>query len=334
MRAVVFTASETVQIQDVPEPVCGADQVILRVATAGICGTDIHILRNEHRTAFPIIPGHEFCGTIVEIGAHVDGFTVGDRVSADPNLSCGACGFCRAALPNHCAHWQAIGVTLPGAFAEYVAVPARVCYYLPDDLSDAHAAMIEPLSCVIHALHRAPVQPGEQVLLFGAGPIGLLLAQGLAHSGAAEVVVVERQLARVRLAESLGFTVVVADEHLDARLQMLAPHGFSFVADATGNPRVIEGALRFLRPAGRYLQFGVAPADALVAWNPYELFRNEWTLIGTFALRYSFEPAIAWLRRGLVNVQLLISQTLTLDEFPSGLAAFARGETLKVQIRA
>jgi threonine dehydrogenase-like Zn-dependent dehydrogenase len=186
---------------------------------------------------------------------------------------------------------------------------------------------------VVHALDRIRVRPADDVLVFGAGPIGLLLAQALRRTGAARVVLVERSPARLQLAESLGFPTIPADEHLGERLREVATHGFPLVADATGNPAVIERALGYVRPAGTYLQFGVAPSQATVAWQPYDIFRRELTIIGTFAVCYSFERALNWLEQGIVQIEPLLSHTLPLAEFPSALAAFARGETLKVHIR-
>jgi threonine dehydrogenase-like Zn-dependent dehydrogenase len=225
-------------------------------------------------------------------------------------------------------------VTLPGAFAEYVVAPARACYPLPDSLTDAQAAFVEPLSCVIHALRRLRVWPGDEVLIFGAGPMGLLLLQALHRSGASQVVLVEKEATRRDLARKLGATAVLdsGPEGLEG-LWQLAPHGFAVVIDATGVPAVIEQALSFLKPRGQYLQFGVAPEGATVRWSPYEVFRNDWTIIGSFALCYTLQPAIAWLANGVVDVDPLISHTLPLAEFEAGFEDFAKGRTLKVHLR-
>ena len=189
------------------------------MARCGICGTDVHIYRNEYMSDFPLIPGHEFGGVVVEVGKEVKDVRVGERVAVDPNLYCGHCDFCRDEQANHCANWQGVGITRAGGFAEYAAVPARACYHLPDSLSDAQAAFVEPLACVVHALKRFHVAPGSQTLLFGAGPMGLLLVQALRHYGASGVVVVEKQPERLALAQQMGATAVVTagpdqDEHL------------------------------------------------------------------------------------------------------------------------
>jgi 2-desacetyl-2-hydroxyethyl bacteriochlorophyllide A dehydrogenase len=333
MKAVIFSGPEQVEVTQVAEPRCQADEVVIKVARVGLCGTDLHIYHNEYMSHFPVIGGHEFCGTIVEVGAAVVDFHPGQRVAADPNLYCGHCDFCRDEKANHCLNWEGVGITRPGAFAEFVAVPARACYRLPEGLTDLQGAFIEPVSCVAHAMNRLRVWPGDEVLILGAGPMGLILSQVLRHSGAAQVVVVEKQPARLELAARLGATLgVPVGPGQNEALREIAPYGFSIVIDATGNPRVIESAFQYLKPRGQYLQFGVASKDAEVKIRPYEIFKNDWTILGSFALCYTFQPAIAWLMGGVVDVNPLVSHTLTLDEFPKGLAEFEAGRTLKVQL--
>lgn len=333
MRAVVFTAPETATVERVPDPVCAPDEVVVQVARTGICGTDVHIYHNEYMSDFPIIPGHEFGGKVVEVGRDVTDFKVGDRVAPDPNLYCGHCTFCRNEHANHCLNWQGVGITRPGSFAEFVAVPARACYSLPDAISDAQAAFVEPLSCVVHALKRFRIWPGDEVLILGAGPMGLILVQALRHSGASQVVVVEKQPERLALARQLGATATVAaGPDQTAQLRDLAPYGFAVVIDATGVPAVIEGAFAYLKPRGQYLQFGVAPNHATIRLSPYDVFRHDWTIIGSFALCYTFQPAIAWLTHGVVDIAPLISHTVPLDDFASVFGLFESGQTLKVQL--
>lgn len=333
MRAVVFPSPNEIAVTTVADPHCGPDDVIVKVAASGICGTDLHIYRNEYYSDFPVIAGHEFCGEVVETGSAVSILRRGERVAVDPNLYCGECDFCRVQQNNQCLNLQAVGVTRDGAFAELVSVPARACYRLPDALSDAQGAFVEPLACVIHALNRMRVWPGDAVVIFGAGPMGLLLTQAPRHSGASQVVVVEKQRERLVLAAQLGATSVIqAGNDVGVELKARAPHGFGIVIDATGSPRVIEQAFAYLKPRGQFLQFGVAPNSATINLKPYDVFKNDWTIIGSFALCYTFEAAIAWLATGVVDVRPLISHSLPLASFAQGFAAFAAGATLKVQI--
>ncbi len=334
MKAVVFQNPRSISIQQAPDPVCGADEVIIKVATSGICGTDLHIYNGEYMGEFPLIPGHEFSGIVVEAGKDVDYLKVGDRVAPDPNIFCNHCEFCRNDQGNHCLNWRGVGITHAGGFAEYVAVPARICYPVPETLTDAQAAFIEPLACVVYALRRMRVGPADKVLILGAGPMGLLLVQALRNSGASQVVVVEKQPQRLALAKTMGAALAVeAGPQQTAQLHDVAPFGFDIVIDATGVPAVIEGAFAHLKPRGQYLQFGVTPMDASVRINPYQIFKNDWTIVGSFAVCYSFEPAIAWLASGVIDIAPLVSHTVPIDDFAEVFALFGKGQTLKAHIR-
>ncbi|MFZ4815651.1 MAG: zinc-dependent alcohol dehydrogenase family protein [Phototrophicaceae bacterium] len=334
MKAIVFDQAESLQVASVADPTCAPNEVIIRVANSGICGTDIHIYRNEYLSKFPLVPGHEFSGEVIEVGKDVQDFTVGQRVTADPNLYCGHCDFCRNEQANHCANWQGIGITRNGGFAEYVNVPAKAVYALPDSLTNAQAAFIEPLACVVWALKRLRVYPANSVLLFGSGPMGILLLQALRHNGAGQVTVVDKQLNRLHLAEQFGASqTVVASPDQTRQLQALAPHGYDIVIDATGVPAVIEGAFQHLKVRGQFLQFGVTPNNAKIQVSPYDIFHKDWTIIGSFALCYTFLPAIEWLANGVINVKPLVSHEIPLNDFATGFQQFMAGETLKVHLK-
>ena len=310
--------------------------MVIKVAQAGICGTDIHIYNNEYMSDFPLIPGHEFSGEIVAVGrdVNVNQFNIGDRVAADPNLYCMHCDFCRNEQANHCANWEGIGITRAGGFAEYVNVPARACYKLPDSMSAEQAAFIEPLACVVHAMKRFPVYPADKVLIIGAGPMGLLLVQALRHGNASNITVTEKQPARLELAKAMGANnVVMADANQTEALKEISPYGFDAVIDATGVPKVIEGAFQYLKPRGRFLQFGVTPMNAKIEISPYDLFHNDWSIIGSFALSYTFLPSIDWLASGVIDVSQLVSHTVPLQGFESAFKQFEAGQTLKVHVK-
>ena len=333
MKAVVFPEAGAISIETVPDPACAPDEVVVKVAQSGICGTDIHIYRNEYMSEFPLIPGHEFSGTVVEVGRDVTNLTVGERVAVDPNLYCGHCDFCRDEQANHCRNWQGVGVTRNGAFAEYVNAPAKAAYKLPASLNDTQAAFVEPLACVVWALKRLHLHPADNVLLIGSGPMGLLLLQALRHSSASQVTVVDKQPERLALATQLGaaHTHVAGSSQADA-LREIAPVGFDVVIDATGVPAVIESAFQYLKPRGQFLQFGVTPMTAKIEISPYDIFRNDWTIIGSFALCYTFLPAIDWLANGVIDVEPLVSHRLPLADFADGFAQFMAGKTLKVHL--
>lgn len=334
MRAIVFPNAESISLETVPDPEPQPQEVVVKIAQSGICGTDIHIFHDEYQSQFPLIPGHEFGGEVVAIGRDVSmKLKVGDRVAVDPNLYCMQCDFCRNEQANHCLNWEGIGITRAGGFAEYVNVPAQACYNLPDSITNEQAAFIEPLACVVYALQRFPILPADRVLLIGAGPMGLLLVQALRHGNASNITVVEKQPHRLELAKQMGAThVIEANSNQTAALKEIAPYGFDAVIDATGVPKVIASAFQYLRPRGRFLQFGVTPNNAKIEISPFDVFNNDWSIIGSFALCYTFLPAIEWLANDVIDVSQLVSHTIPMSDFEEAFHKFRNGETLKVHI--
>jgi 2-desacetyl-2-hydroxyethyl bacteriochlorophyllide A dehydrogenase len=308
----------TTLVTTLPEPEVGADDVLIKVYRAGICGTDIHILKGEYEARYPLTPGHEFSGEVAAVGAHVTRFEVGDRVTADPNVPCNHCYFCQRNEPNQCRSLRAIGVTGDGAFAEYVTAPEGNVFPI-GSISYEAAALIEPLACVVWGLKQVEVQPGDSVVIFGAGPMGCLLTQAVRHAGAARVVVVDTVPSRLQLAAQLGATETIpADDNTARRLMSLEPYGYDIVTDATGIPSVIEGMFAYARPRARVWIFGVAPNGAKVSFVPYDVFRKDLKIVGSFAVNRTFAQSIALIESGAINVQPLVSHRLPLAEFTRG----------------
>ncbi len=335
MKAVCYERPYTVTVKDVPVPTLRPNDVLVRVEAAGICGTDVHLYQGEFDPRFPLIPGHEFAGVVVEVGEHVTRWTAGDRVAVDPNLYCDQCYYCRQDLQNHCVAWEAIGVTLPGGFAEFVAVPERSLYSI-GDLSFAEGAFIEPLSCVVYGQERAGIPTGSSVLIFGAGPIGLLHQQLIKRAGAASVTISDLRSERLELARQLGadHTVVARDpSEMQERLRAISTYGFDLVIDATGVPAVVQGAVKYVKNGGTLLLFGVCPNESEIALNPYEIYRRDLSIVGAFALRKSFHAARNLLAAKAVDVEALIGETVNLTDYPEALALMQRGEApMKIQV--
>jgi len=336
MKAAVIETPGRVVVQEVPDPQPAPDEVIVSVALAGLCGTDLHIYAGEINYVYPIIPGHEVVGTIAEVGDGVTDLTPGMHVTFDPNIPCGQCHFCRRLRFNHCLNWQGIGVTRDGGFAERVAVPAKVIYPI-GDLPFEQAVFIEPLSCVVYGLQRATPALGDRALIFGAGPIGLLLMQAIRRAGAAQVVVTDLQQERLELAARLGADATVLvneDGDQPASLREGAPLGYDMVVDATGVPAVAARCFDYVTPGGKVLLFGVCPEDATIPFSPFDLYRRDISVYGSFALNVTFGPAIELLRGGAVQVEPLISHRFPLERFPQALEMVrTRSEpTMKVLI--
>jgi 2-desacetyl-2-hydroxyethyl bacteriochlorophyllide A dehydrogenase len=329
MRAIVLDRPGTFRVADVPDPVPDVNHVVVRVECCGICGTDLHILDGEFPpTPYPITPGHEFAGTVVARGAEVrPDLPVGARVAVDPSLYCGYCRRCRAGRDNLCENWAAIGDTVDGAFAEFVAVPAANAYLLPGHLDAQHGAMAEPLACAVHGLDRLGPVLGDSVVVIGAGTMGLLLLQVLLHAGAGPVTVVDRISERLEVARKLGAAQAVTDA--DA----LEGTRFEVAVDATGVPKAIQTAYGLLDRGGRMLVFGVSAADAAISVSPFRVYNDEITITGSMAILRSFGLAVDLLASGAVDPRLLLSEPLPLEQFGEAVDRVRRGQGIKWHIR-
>ncbi len=306
-------------VTTVAEPSVGADDVLIKVHAAGICGTDLHIFKGEYEAEYPLIPGHEFSGEVAAVGANVINFKVGDRVTADPNIPCNRCSSCQRNEPNQCKNLRAIGVTRNGAFAEYVVAPEGNVFSI-GDMTYGAAALIEPLACVVWGIKQVDVQPGDTALVFGAGPMGVLVAQSLKQAGAVRVVVTDVVPWRLQMAEQLGAThTVVANAEQATKLKAIEPDGYDIVADATGIPAVLEGTFQFAKARGKIWVFGVTPQGTYVKFPSYEVFRRDLKIIGSFAVNRTFPQSIALIQNGAIKVEPLISHQLRLDDFSKGL---------------
>ena len=328
MRAVIWEEPGKLTVTETPDPAPRHGELVIQVGACGICGTDVHIADGEFPpTPYPIIPGHEFAGRVVARGAGVPaGWRDGERVAVDPSLFCGYCPACRSGRGNLCANWNAIGDTVNGAFAEYVAVPAANAYRIPDSVDDAQAALIEPLSCAVHGLRRIGPAIGEDILLTGAGTMGLLLLQLLNRAGARSVNVVDRKAARLQAAKTLGAASAAEDiAALDRRM-------FGVAVDATGAPAAIEACFRSLDRGGRLLIFGVTNGDAMVSLSPFRIYNDEITVLGSMAVLNSFGAAADLMAAGVIDTAPLLGPPFGLAEFPDALASVRAGEGIKIQV--
>ncbi len=330
MRAVIYEQPGSMHVGDAADPTPAAGEVVVKVGAVGICGSDLNIAAGLFPpTPFPIVPGHEFAGEVSAVAPGIDFVHEGDRVAIDPSLFCGHCSWCRIGRGNLCDNWGAIGDTVNGAAAEYVAVPAVNCHQIPDSMSFAEAAVVEPLSCAVHAIKMAPPRVGESVLVVGGGTMGLLTGQLLARGGASVLALVERKPERLPIGTQVGFGPTYADvpSALGDR-----PQGYDLVVDATGVPAAIEAAFGAVAKGGRFLQVGVAPPDAVVPISPFRIYNEEITVIGSMAVLDSYAPALQLIAEGTVNVEPLLTHNLPLSSYPDAFEALRRGDGLKIQL--
>jgi 2-desacetyl-2-hydroxyethyl bacteriochlorophyllide A dehydrogenase len=327
MRAAVIEAPDSVAVRDVPDPVPVAGEVIVEVAGCGICGTDVHLAEGVlPGTPYPLVPGHEFYGRVVATTLGNAGPAEGTLVAVDPNLPCGACGPCMVGRSNLCENYSAIGVTRAGACAEYVAAPAVVCRVLPDGFRLDAAALIEPMSCVIHGIDRVPVQPrSARWLVYGAGTVGTLMADAVSAYTDHEVCVVEPNAERRARASSLGFRAAASADDLDVST-------FDAVVDCTGVPAAISDALGHVATGGSVLLFGVASPNATVDLSPYDVYRREITIVGSMAVHQSFDRAVTAIAERPTVAAALVTHRIPLADYPNALEIFRSGTSGKVEI--
>ncbi len=311
MKALVIEKKDTAHVVDIPIPEPKEDEIRIKISMCGICGTDVHIFRGDYLGDYPIIPGHEFSGTVDKIGSEVTRFTVGDEVAVEPNLSCNNCTSCFNNRQNFCENWEGIGVTQSGGFAEYVCVPEKSAFAL-DGVSLEAGAFMEPLSCVLHGVKKANLHSGDKVLIMGAGPIGILLLKTVLAKGAGEVTQLDKNESRLALAKRSGAAKTVKD------LKELETGTYDMVIDATGVPFLMESSLTSVRKGGTLLWFAVPHTDAKVTLSPFQIFEKGLTIMGTFtSVRNSLE-AVNLLANRRIVVDDLISHILPLEEFEKG----------------
>jgi 2-desacetyl-2-hydroxyethyl bacteriochlorophyllide A dehydrogenase len=327
MQAAVIKAVGEVAITTVDDPTPGPRDVVVDVAACGICGTDLHILDGEFAPALPIIPGHEFAGTVVAVGPEVADLAVGQRVAVDPSLYCYECHYCRIGRNNLCERWNAIGVSVPGGAAEFARAPAANCVVVPDHIRIEDAALIEPLSCAVRGYDVLTSQLGSHVLIYGAGTMGLMMLELAKRVGAASVDVIDINPSRLQTAVALGCSNAAGSADDIER-----PRGWELVVDATGVADAIQDGLRRVAPGGTFLQFGVTGYSTRVEIEPYRIYNKEITITGSMAVLHSYERAAELFAGGLLDPEVLISDRLPLAEFPSALDMLRRGQGRKIQV--
>jgi len=324
MKAAVITAPGEIAIEEVADPTPGDNDVVVEVAAVGICGTDLHIFEGEFAPKLPIVPGHEMSGTVVAVGKSVTEVKIGDAVAIDPSLHCGECFYCRRARGNLCENWNALGVTYPGAAAQFLLSPKKNIHKLPKNVDLKSAALIEPLSCAVRGFDQLPRNPGSHYLIYGSGTMGLMMAELAKVNGAASVSIVDLNQDKLKTAKVLGFTNLAksADEFDQ-------PRGFDVVIDCTGVTEAIKDGLKHVMPGGTFLQFGVANKDAKVEIEPFWVYNKEITIVGSMAVLHSFDRAVELFASGVLNVDVMISDRYSLENYVDALTAFKSGKGRK-----
>ena len=336
MKALVKARAEPgLWLQDVQKPVPGPEDVLIRVRKVAICGTDLHIYNWDewarHNVPVPMTVGHEYIGVVEEIGSLVTSVSVGDRVSGEGHIMCGVCRNCRAGRGHLCRDTRGVGVNRPGAFAEYVCIPAENAYQIPDEISDDVASLLDPLGNAVHTALSFDLV-GEDVLITGAGPIGAMATAVARHVGARHIVVTDVNPGRLALAKQLGASrcVVAGEEDLHDVMDALGMHeGFDVGLEMSGNASALADLINTINHGGKIALLGIFPRAPQIDLNQ-AIFKGL-SLKGIYG-REMFETwhkMIAMLGSGL-DIGAVITDRIAFDDFETGFARLNAGQACKV----
>lgn len=326
MRAVQITQDHKVSVIEVDMPAIRDDEVLVKPACCGICGTDLHILRHGFTgTCYPVTPGHEFSGHIAATGRNVRGLKEGDFVTVDPNVTCGTCRWCRMGRPNLCNSLSPIGVGRPGAAAEYVPVPARNAFVVQESLGHGTAALIEPLACALHAVDSAQGIRDQNVLVIGGGTMGLLIAITAGHLGAGAVTLSDPSVDKQAVAHDVGVGRALSPGDL-------GDEKFDVVFEAAGVPAALAAALTKVEKTGAMVQVGVHDADATASFPPFKLYEHEFRFIGSNSCADRFAPAVDLMTDVKAKAGRLLGASLPVWEFEKAVQEMDSGRSVKTQL--
>jgi L-iditol 2-dehydrogenase len=329
MRTSVLTGQKALTIEDRPLPEVRSDEVLVRVAAVGVCGSDVHYFRHGRIGDFvvegPLVLGHELSGTIVAVGDTVDADRVGQRVAVEPQKPCHRCRECEAGRYNLCPNMEFYATPpIDGAFTGYVAIQAEFAHPIPDSISDEAAALLEPLSVAITTMRKAHIVPGSTVLIAGAGPIGIICAQTARAFGAAEIIVSDLVPERRERALKYGATRVIDPMETDVATAGLDVNAF---IDASGSPRAVFSGIKAVRPAGYAVLVGLGNPEMTL---PIEHIQNlEITVTGIFRYTDTWPAGIHLVASGQIDLDSLVTGTFDLEHVEDALESDLDPNSLK-----
>lgn len=338
MKAAVYYPSEGIKIENrnIPEP--SEDEVLLEVKACGICMTDIYIASGEFDLTDPMVLGHEFTGIIQDVGGKVNKFKVGERVAVNPTITCRNCRHCDMGETNLCEEASSLGGAAKelrdGGFQEYTLVPEENLGHINDSVTFDEGSLVEPLGCAVHAIEKANITIGDDILLLGAGPMGLLILQLLSLQGSAEIIVSEPEQERREKVEEMGAFRVLnpLQSAVPTRVKGLSQtgRGVDLVIETVGKSETIQTGLNCLKRGGQLEVFGVPSRDAEVPVNLFSTYFDEVDIIGSYAItRRSFQQALSLINAGRIDTNAIISHKFQLSELNKAIELTKRGKGLK-----
>ncbi len=323
MKSLLLSAYNRLEIADMPLPAVGAGDALVRVEACGICGSDVHGYDGSSgRRIPPIVMGHEAAGIVTATGANVRGYAKGDRVTFDSTVHCGECAWCKSGKANFCDHREVIGVSCGdyrrhGAFAEYVAVPQRILYHLPENIGFAEAALLEAASVAQHAVHVSEAKAGHTALVVGVGMIGLLVQQAARAAGCTRVFAADIDFSRLELARRIGADEILycsGAKLVDAVLKLTEGEGVDLVFDAVGQNETVAAAIECTKKGGTVTLIGnIAPE---VTMPLKKVVARQIRLQGSCAAAGEYQQAIELIASGRMHVAPLITAVAPLEDGP------------------
>lgn len=318
MRALVYNGPKNIRVEDVEIPEIGATDVLIKLKYCGVCGTDIHIFSGDggaFEVTPPLIMGHEYSGIVEKVGAKVTRVKAGDLVTVDPNQMCGECYYCKNAMEQFCENVIGIGTTTDGGFAEYQVVCEKQVFKFKEGMDALTASMTEPVSCCLHGIDLCNIKLGDEVLVIGGGPIGLIMLQLAKMAGASKIILSEPVTEKREMGRKLGADLVVnpLEEDLVAVLKQNCKN-VNVVIECVGNIRTIDTAIQCAGNGATVMMFGLTGPGKSLNVDPELVFKKELKLTSSFINPYTFERSVAILESGKLNVTEMISDVIPLED--------------------
>lgn len=328
MKAGFYVGNYTYEVKEIEEKIPINDEVKIKVAWCGLCGTDVHKFQGKNGASIvipPIILGHECSGIVVSVGPKCKHFKPGDRVACDPSYSCGKCIWCQQGFPNFCEirHGVAKG------FSEYVYPPEQNVYHVSDSLDLKKAALTEPLSCAIHGLDLLEIQSGKTVVMYGMGAVGSLMIQLIKFSGASKIIVVEREESKRKLAIELGANIAVSDNEIE---QLSSQYNVDYVVECIGLKQTMEQAIEIAGKNGKVLLFGLGDPGEPISFNQFKAYTKEVSIFTSYLNPNTSKRAVDLLESGLLETESIISAELSLEEIGNELKTLEYSKKGKVMV--
>lgn len=334
MQALVYEGPWQMPLREVPVPEVGADEMIVRVHTVGVCGSDVHGYKGTTgRRKPPIIMGHEFSGTVAAVGENVKEYYMGDPVVVTPLLTCGSCENCLKGFPNQCQNRSALGVNLNGAYAEYVKVAKKMVFPIPSGMSWEQAALVEPLAVAMHAVNLMPLQLLDAVVILGVGTIGLLTILAARLKGAGKIMAVDPSVHRLEVAQKVGADVIInptSEDAVEAVKKQTKGKGSPAVIEAVGINQTAKQSLLMARNGGNIVWIG--NNDPEVTINMQQIVTRELTVKGAYGFNDEFVASIECIHSKRIDPTILIEKRASLEEGTEIIDDLARGKSEWIKV--